>query len=154
MSGSLFSRADLTLPLVNLPIERGLLSHSFLRRRDPKCLEVQLGIPKPTSGHQQVTRSRCPEVALGILDFIFHTIAKRQILIRPLDTFKKNERSRCPEVGLGILDFIIRRSVEHMKSMQDSLVFLAFLTHQEIPAISTHTTVNGTGARSTLRKFT
>ena len=32
------------------------------------CPEVNLGIPKPTSGRQQVTRSRCPELGLGILD--------------------------------------------------------------------------------------
>ena len=36
--------------------------------KDPKCPVIRLGIPKPTSGHQQVTRSRCPEVGLGNLD--------------------------------------------------------------------------------------
>ena len=54
------------------------------------------------------------------------------MLILPLDTKKKNERSLCPEVGLGILDFIIRRSVESMESMQDSLVFLGFQARRHI----------------------
>ena len=34
--------------------------------KDPKCPVIRLGIPKPTSGHQQVTRSRCPNVGLDI----------------------------------------------------------------------------------------
>ena len=32
--------------------------------------ELENRIPKPTSGHQQVTRSRRPEVGLGILDLL------------------------------------------------------------------------------------
>ena len=69
---------------------------------------------------------------------------KVEILNGPLDTSKlkfesdlwtpkqKNERARCPEVGLGILARIIRRSVEHMKRMQNSLVFLGFQARRHI----------------------
>ena len=32
----------------------------------PRCPEVKLGIPDPTSGHQEVTPSRCPEFGLEI----------------------------------------------------------------------------------------
>ena len=62
---------------------------------------------------------------------------------------KQNEQSRRPEVGLGILGFIIRRFAEHMKSMQNSFVFIVFLTHREIRSDFETSTVKGTGARST-----
>ena len=39
---------------------------------------------------------------------------------------------RCPEVDLGILARTIRRSVEHTKSIQNSLVFLGFQARRHI----------------------
>ena len=73
-------------------------------RQDPKCPEVKLGIPKPTSGHlKENRRSRCPDVGLGNLDFIFRTIAKntsRKIKPtsghqrRPTDAIDQQKRRR------------------------------------------------------------
>ena len=50
---------------------------------------------------------------------------------------------KCPTCGHLI------PTVEHTKCMPISLVFLAFLTHQEISTILEHTTINGAGATST-----
>ena len=50
---------------------------------------------------------------------------------------------KCPTCGHLI------PTVDHMRCMPISLVFLAFLTHQEISTILERTTINGAGATST-----
>ena len=94
------------------------------------------------------TRSRCPEVGLGILNPSFRAITKewnQEFLNRPLDTQKKNERSRCPEVGLGILDFIIRRSVEQREACKFHWFSLCFKHIEKFDAISKHRPLTGQG---------
>ena len=75
-------------------------------------------------------------------------------LIGPLDTKKKsNDRG----VQRSVQEFWISssaRSVHHMKSMQNVLCFFCFWHITKNEAMSTHSTVNGTAARSTFRNFT
>ena len=102
-------------------------------RQDPKCPEVKLGIPKPTSGHQQVTRPRCPEVGLGIFD----PISERS---RKVKSRKCKPTSGHQEHPAKVADRKKRRRqnegannvIEHSESMQNSLVFLRFEAHRDI----------------------
>ena len=153
-----------------------------------------------------MTRSRCPEVGLGILDSresqraqeVPQSLAEPQRVresLRDSQTvpeFQKVPDSlRCPEVGLGNPDSTSERSqkvksrkrkptsghqerpakvvdrkkrrrqkedannvFEHIQTMQIHCVFVGFKHIATFEAISTNTTVNGTGARSTFQKFT
>ena len=124
-------------------------------RQDPKCPEVKLGIPKPTSGHQQVTRSRCPEVGLGNLD----STSERSQKVK---SRKRKPTSGHQERPAKVVDRKKRRrqnkdannDFEHIQTMQNHCVFIGFKHITTFEAISTTTTVNGTGARSTFHKFT
>ena len=88
-------------------------------------------ILNPTSGHQKSPRDfRCssciPNLTSG------HQ-TRRTKIIAP---------QKCP------------RQRQDSESMQNSLYFLAFSAHRKKISISKHTTMNGTGATSTSRRFT
>ena len=123
--------------------------------KDPKCPVIRLGIPKPTSGHQQVTPSRCPEVGLGNLD----STSERSQKVK---SRKRKPTSGHQERPAKVVDRKKRRrqnedannDFEHIQTMQNHCVFIGFKHITTFEAISTTTTVNGTGARSTFHKFT
>ena len=89
--------------------------------------KVTPGIPKRTSGHQQVTRLRCLEVGLGILDSTSERSQK-------VESRKRKRTSGHEERPAKIVDRKKRRRqnedannvFEHIKSMQNSLIFLGF----------------------------
>ena len=95
--------------------------------------EVESKIPKPTSGHQQVTRPRCPEVCLGI----FHSTSERS---RKVKSRKRKPTSGHQERPAKVADRKKRRrqnedannKIEHSESTQNSLVFIWFQAHRQI----------------------
>ena len=106
---------------------------------DAVCPEVQLGIPKPTSGHRQVTQSRCPEVGLGILD----STSERS---RKVKSRKRNPTSGHQEPPAKVADRKNRRRqnedannvIEHISTMQNHVFFVGFKHIADFDVVCTY----------------
>ena len=95
--------------------------------------EVESRIPNPTSGRLDRVTCWCPEVGLGILDSTSERSQK-------VESRKRKRTSGHQERPAKVVDRKKRRRqnedannvLEHIKSMQNSLVFLGFRAQREI----------------------